>query len=365
MMASLIISLILPAVYKSEGTILIEQQDIPKELIKSTVISFANNRIRKIQQKIMTANNINEIIRKYKIYPKERKYLRDSELVDLFKENSSLEFIDIDTVNDRGRPIKATIAFALSFNHKNKYTAQNVVNELMESFLSENSKIRINTTQETSKFLRTVSDNIKNEIRKIEKNIAEYKKKYSHSLPELLPVNLSAISRIESSIQQLYFQEKILIGRKISLQNQPYAIEPANTPSTESLEWLNNEYIRLSGKYSPSHPDVKAIKRKIANFKGFNKTNKPPLAYSQSTQELRIVNIELGNIFKERSLLNDKLSKLEANIAQTPQVEQRYYELVEDLDSQKEKYKELRSKFLEAKLSQALEEEEKSENFPY
>ncbi len=367
MTASLIMSLMLPAIYKSEGTILIEQQNIPEELIKSTVTSFANNRIRKIQQKIMTTSNINNIIRKYKIYPKKQDYLRDSELVDLFKENTSLEFVDIETVNNKGRKVISTIAFTLSFNHKNKYISQNVVNDLIKSFLNENSKIRIDTTKETSKFLESVSANIKSEITKIEKNIAAYKGRYSDSLPDLLPTNLSTISRIETSIQQLSLQKNILIERKISLQNQVYSNDSTTNLSTDSLEFLKQEYSKLLGKYSTSHPDVKDIKRKIKSFSTglANKTNPsmPTPAYSQSERELRLVNIELGNIFTASKNLKAKLNKLEASVSQTHQVEQGYYELVEDLESKKEKYKELRGKYLEAKLSQLLEEEKQSEQF--
>ena len=55
---------LLPSVYKSTGTILIESQQIPTELIQSTVTSFADERIQVITQRIMTSQQLFGIIKK-------------------------------------------------------------------------------------------------------------------------------------------------------------------------------------------------------------------------------------------------------------------------------------------------------------
>src|SRR6266851_1224715 len=44
-------------IYSSEGKILVESQDIPTDLVKSTVTAGANERIQVIQQRIMTRDN--------------------------------------------------------------------------------------------------------------------------------------------------------------------------------------------------------------------------------------------------------------------------------------------------------------------
>jgi hypothetical protein len=83
----------------------------------------------------------------------------------------------------------------------------------------------------------------------------------------------------------------------------------------------------------------------------------------QLQSEIEIADIEAKNIGAERKELNEKLNQLELNISQTHQVERGYDDLMRDLDHQKSKYKELKTKFLEAKLSQTLEEEQKGEKF--
>ena len=48
----------LPAVYRSSGKILIEQQEIPADLVRSTVSGYADQRIAQIKQRVMTAANL-------------------------------------------------------------------------------------------------------------------------------------------------------------------------------------------------------------------------------------------------------------------------------------------------------------------
>jgi protein tyrosine kinase modulator len=52
---SVILAVVLPSVFRSSATILIEEQEIPSELVKSTVTTFADQRIQIISQRIMSS----------------------------------------------------------------------------------------------------------------------------------------------------------------------------------------------------------------------------------------------------------------------------------------------------------------------
>ena len=66
-------ALIWPPTYRSVATILIEEQEIPNDLIRSTITSFAAQRIQTISQRVMTRSNLMQIIEKYDLYKKERR----------------------------------------------------------------------------------------------------------------------------------------------------------------------------------------------------------------------------------------------------------------------------------------------------
>jgi polysaccharide chain length determinant protein (PEP-CTERM system associated) len=369
LLLSSIVAIVLPPVYRSKATILIEQQHIPTDLVRSTVVSFADERIRQIEQKLMTIDNLNKIIEKFNLYPEERKVVNPTILAEGFRKSTTLELINADVIGN-GRNSKATLAFTLSFDHKVGAIAQKVANELVTLFLDENIRARTQRAEESTKFLEVESEKAKTDIQKIENQIADYKQQYSGSLPELMPVNMSSISRIENNLQQLQMQEKMLTERKISLHNQLATTSPImtgnpNDPAAkfESRASLEAEYEDLSKKYSSNHPDVKALKRKIEGFKdkGDSGINNP--AYLQLQSELNIASVELTSIAQQRGSLNEQLKKLEQNVAQTHQVERGYYDLMRDLENHKAKYTELKAKYLEAKLSQNLEAEQKAEKF--
>src|SRR5436190_762458 len=64
---------LLPSVYRSTATILIEQQEMPADLVRSTISSYADQRIQVISQQVMTRANLMQIVAKYNLYPRDRR----------------------------------------------------------------------------------------------------------------------------------------------------------------------------------------------------------------------------------------------------------------------------------------------------
>ena len=73
MIVALVAAFTWPATYVSTGTILIEQQELPSELVPSTITSYADQRIQVISQRVMTTENLLGIIQRYDLYPRIRR----------------------------------------------------------------------------------------------------------------------------------------------------------------------------------------------------------------------------------------------------------------------------------------------------
>ena len=50
------VALLWPATYRSMGTILIEQQEVPLDFVRSAVTSYADERVQVISQRVMTSD---------------------------------------------------------------------------------------------------------------------------------------------------------------------------------------------------------------------------------------------------------------------------------------------------------------------
>ena len=67
------VALLLPNIYKSEATILIEGQQVTQDLIPSTVTMYADQRIQSINQELMSRSKLIDLIQKFDLYPENRK----------------------------------------------------------------------------------------------------------------------------------------------------------------------------------------------------------------------------------------------------------------------------------------------------
>ena len=261
-------ALLWPATYKSSATILIKEQDIPSELVQSTVTSFASQRIQSISQRVMARPNLMEIIDKYDLYVDDQARLTTEEIIEEMRDDIRLDLIDAEVVDPRtGRPTAATIAFQLSFLGEYPEQVNKVANELMSLYLKENLKERSEKASETLLFLSEESTRLKGEIEAIEERLAAFKEQHANSLPELSQLNLQLMDRTEREVtdveNEIRSQEQTRIYLQAQLaQLKPYGIDISLDPATR-LQALRTEYLGLVSRYSSDHPDVIRMKREI------------------------------------------------------------------------------------------------------
>jgi uncharacterized protein involved in exopolysaccharide biosynthesis len=265
----LITAFVWPPTYQSSATILIEAQEVPAELIQSTVTSFAAQRIQVISQRVMTRSNLVDIMDRYGLYETERKRDTIEVVLEKMRGDISIDMITAEVVDPRtGRPAAATIAFTLGFKSEYPVQAQKVASEMTTLFLNENLKSRTEKAAETYDFLTAEANRLKDEITQHETLLAEFKARNINTLPESRALNTDALSRAEREAASINTQIQSAKERKIYLEGQlplldPYGGSTGVMSSGARLEALRTEVITLSSRYSPDHPDVTRVTREI------------------------------------------------------------------------------------------------------
>src|SRR5690625_3650688 len=84
------IAYLLPPVFESSAKILVESQQIPQDLAQSTVPQGAAERLTLIEQRLMTRDNLLELVRRLNLYPEYTK-LTASEKVELVRKNTKFD----------------------------------------------------------------------------------------------------------------------------------------------------------------------------------------------------------------------------------------------------------------------------------
>jgi len=321
-----------PATYKSTATILIEQQEIPQDLVRSTVTSYADQRIQVISQRVMSSVNLKRIIEKFGLYQEEQKTETSTTIIEDMRDDISLDMISADVVDPRsGRPTEATIAFSLSFQHKDPKIAQQVANELVNLYLNENLKRRTEVATEATSFLRMEADKLHQQIDKLEAKLAIFKEKNAGSLPELQQLNMQLMDRTEQQITNLDQDISSATERKLYLEAQLAQIDPNMEiysatgeriyGSQDRLKALQAEYIGLQARYAPTHPDVIKMKREIEALEkevgGVDKTE-IKARLNEKRAELATMTEKYSSEHPDVKKLQQQVKKLQAELKRAP-----------------------------------------------
>ena len=430
---SLAAAFLWPPVYKSMATILIEEQEIPSELVHSTITSYADQRIETIKQQVMSRTTLWKVVEQYNLYPDLRRANPAEEVVKRFARDISVEVISADVVDKRTQhPTKATIAFTVAYQSNSPDLAQKVANELTSLFLGENLKSRERQAQEATSFLQQEADNLSKHIGEVDDKIAAFKQLAKGALPELMPLNQQLMSQTDRELMDLDQQIRTLEERKNYLEGELATIKP-NTPiisvtgerildSVERLRALRAEYAGASANFSPDHPDivkmkqeiealeketghspdieatskalvearatlttytermgedhpdvvkskrtVEALEQEVLRLKAApykNSTQRPENpAYINLQAQLNSVTSSLGALVKTRVEVKRQRQDYAARLERTSEIEPNYLMLTRDRDTSGQKYQDIRSRLLEAKVSEGLEVQRKGERF--
>jgi len=397
---SIAVAVLMPPVYQSSGTILIESPQIPDEMIRSTVTSRASERIEIIKQRVMTRANLFRIVQKFQIFKGNREIDSTTKAVDKMREQTSVQFISSD--GGRKRRGVVAIAFKVSFEHRRPDIATKVANELVTLFLDENVKTRTERATETTEFLTEQAAKLEKNLQEIEDKIANYKQENASALPENLDLRLQMRDRSQAEYKELdreikamqeekRYLEIEIAGLKAGYRTRQTVFEnPQRQPSGKSSQsnritapddivGMKEKLAELLTVYGPSHPDIKSLQRRIAALEkaqskakiaapvpGSPKQDKqgrvdPIMATVQA--KMSSANSRIKSMQEQKAQLKAQINDIETKIIQTPQVERALKTLNRDYENAKRQYDDIRAKQMEAQLSKNLEEDRKAERF--
>ena len=379
-----ILALALPAKYTSQSTILIEEQEVPREFVISTITSFAAQQIQVISQRVLTADTIAEIADKFGLFidPDTKRRPPATQIADIFRQQMLLELVSADVIDPRsGRPQEATIAFTLSFEHERASTAQKVTNDLVTRFLDENLRNRTERVASTEAFLAAQASNLNDELARIEGEIAAIKRIDGAALPEMFQYNVGTLDRTSTEISEIDRRLRELSRLEIELNAELGMTDSASNRASSTGEFvmslrdqitaLNREYEQKSTIYQELHPDIVSVKKQIAALNELLENNTTNQATSGATNPAYILlrtrldatQGEISSLREKQKELQIKADKFQTLISRSPTVEIDYNAKLREFSNTQSKYQEVRAKQLEAELSEDMEQERKGERF--
>lgn len=271
---SMAVTFLWPSTYSATATVLIEEQDVPADLVRSAVASTAVQRIQTISQQVMTRANLLRIVEKFDMYADARAEGRTEKLLTSMRERIKIETVDVNGIDPAsGRLGQIAIAFTVSFEHRDPEITQKVTQELASLFLEQNEKSRTARATDALRFLTAEAEILSDQIAELESGLATFKEQNHASLPGLTELNLRLIDHLERQQASVDTQIRSLEERKYGLEGDLAQVSPWNPMVSSAgervvdpitmLRTLRAQHVSASARYSARHPDVIRLRREI------------------------------------------------------------------------------------------------------
>jgi polysaccharide chain length determinant protein (PEP-CTERM system associated) len=364
----------LPNIYTSTTLIMVEPQDVPSEYVKATVTDKLENRLKAMNQEVLSRTRLEGIINDFQLFPEMRERKAPMErMVEVMRGKLKVDVF----ANDN--------AFRISFEDRDPGTVQRVTARLAGLYIDENLRIREEHAAGTAEFLDGELAKSKKQLEDQEASIQQYKQKHMGELPEQRDSNMHALEGYRVQLQttstalSAAMERKVILDRQASetrsVRSQQAATTAAGQTITGSpsarLRQLEAELSDLRTRYTEQHPDVvqtqsqiERLRKEVAESPSDpTGTTIDPLLPPELAQAIAQTNGEIKRLQLEEERMRTAIDVYQKRVENAFVREQELKDLSRDYDVTQVKYQHLLDKKLEAQLSQSLERRQKAERF--
>ena len=142
--------------YMSQTLVIIEQQKVPEDYVKSVVTEDLDERLASMKEQILSRSRLQPIIERYNLFAGSKNAMDDR--VEMMQKAIGVKPIPSAT---GGMP-----GFFITFKAQDPRTAQQVCSEITSLFTAENLNAREESAEGTTDFLRAATGRLEGETRR-------------------------------------------------------------------------------------------------------------------------------------------------------------------------------------------------------
>jgi polysaccharide chain length determinant protein (PEP-CTERM system associated) len=374
---------VLPKRYTSQTMVLVAQPAVGPEYVKPVVTEDLNHRLASMKEQILSRTRLQPIIEKFGLYAEVRGRVHIEELVERLRTAVEIKPLE-PTPGTQSRQLPG---FYVDVTFDSPQIAQQICTEITSMFLEQNARERKQQANETTSFLSKQLEEAKKNLDDQDAKFAQFKRQYLGSLPEEEQSNLNILTgmnaQLEANTQALSraHQDKAFNESLIGQQEANWkASQTGQNPETaeQQLGALQDQLTSLQARYTSEHPDVIKLKSQIEELKkrmaGAAKNNPPgsgstqasaaaPPQIQQLRAKLRQDDMNIADLTKRQSQIQDEIRQLQSRVQASPMVEQQMKELTRNYQTAQDFYNDLLKKRQNAGVAGDLESQQESEQF--
>ncbi|MGD0360948.1 MAG: hypothetical protein ABSC93_08770 [Bryobacteraceae bacterium] len=406
---AVVVAFLWPDTFISTAVMRITPQQISERLVPSNISTQMAERLLAMEQQIESRTQLQELIQRpsLNLYPKERQRKPMEDVIEEMRKAIKITILESGAGQAQQ---KFASAFEISFSYSDRYKAQAVVRELVSKFTEETNNQLRQQANTTTQFLNDQLASAKENIDRLDAEMAKFKTENAGRLPDQLQSNLQAVNTLELQQQSLNesinrdAQDKMMLETQLQNLQHESTFIGSNLEQTAAREQVKNEHIiQLNNKimdldtklsalrqsYKEDHPDIRAMKAQLSVLKqqkddlekeetnaqakagAPKKFTNPQVAQSLESLKLSMANVnaqiqarnmEMEERQKRLKELQAEIAAYRARIEASPINEQKYESLVRDYNLAKADYDDKSKKKEISETSSNLEERKAGEN---
>lgn len=379
----------LPPRYQTSARILVESQQIPDELARSTVTSSAGERMDLIEQRLMARDSIAALIDRLGLYVDRP----DMSLTRKIESVRASTQISSEQLGLQGGRSSSSISITVTYGDPDKAAA--IANELVSAMLQQNLETRSAQTRQTLRFFDEERDRLLAEITRLDGEITAFKTANEAVLPDSLQFRRDEMGRLlESSLEidrRVLALEEQRGGLQSGLADDEVAAR-AISPEETLLRQLETDLAQKRLRLAESHPEIQDLRGRIAAIGALvNQTpsaapganpaggqggaegagdavptapSAPTTARARAVQrQIDLLTSQIGLLEEQRRGLSARRADIEASLQVTPKIETALAEMTRRRDGLLDQYETIIAKRVEAETGERLEASQQAERF--
>lgn len=348
-----------PATYEAKARILVESQQIPDDLARSTITATAAERLQTIHQRLMSRKNLQNLIEELRLFSK-RDDLTMSDRINQLRSATRIQ----PEGGSRGANL---LAFTIGVTLDTPEVTAKVANRFATIVLEENLKHRNELATDTLEYFTELVEQGQAEVKALEKQIAAFKENNNDALPDSLPFRENRLTQLNERMQELERNLIDLGDQRGALILALKAPAEEDTADKSLLRQLEAELAQKRAVLSDQHRDIRKLTTQIAELtRSIAKANQSAAeVYRQAEikRQLDVIANEIALLQRQQQELETQRSELHRSLQRTPGVEAELNALARKQEDAQDRLNDNRQKRLQAATSAELEFKQRGEKF--
>jgi len=356
---------ILPPIYRSSASILVEDPQIPENLASTTVPINPIEQIQIIEQRLMTRANILTLADRFDLYADQPGIAASAIIADM-RGRTQLR-----PITARRGP-GATI-IEVSFASEDPREAAEVTNELVTLILQENVELRTGRAGDTLEFFEGEVDRLSGELDRISQRMMSFKAENENALPDSLGFRRNQQAILQERLLQ-YEREATALQdereRTVDIYERTGRVAASDapiSPEAATLEDLRRQLTQARVLFSADNPKIRLLETRIAGLEGIVAEQRAALGEDEGLSDYEValsqIDGRLEFIAEEKARIETELAELDASIQATPANELVLGEMQRDYQNVQGQYNAAVDRLATASVGERLEVMAKGQRF--